>query len=107
MLVGRYPSWGASNESGTELHFESMPASQVFSELLDLLEVYCSIAEEFELGLGNQSPGPIITWRSQGDFFSLLELNHFLFLPGTARFCLNQLSSGPALTFKLFRPISV
>lgn len=51
VLSGRYPNWGASNESGTELHFESMPANQVFAELLDLLEVYCSIAEEFELGL--------------------------------------------------------
>ena len=56
VLVGRYPTWGASNESGTELHFESMPASEVFAELLDLLEVYCSIAEEFELGLLIKAP---------------------------------------------------
>ena len=56
VLVGRYPGCGASNDSGTELHFESMPASQVFAELLDLLEVYCSIAEEFEIGVLIKAP---------------------------------------------------
>lgn len=56
VLVGRYPTWGASTESGTELCFESMPAATVFAEILDLLEVFCSIAEEFEIGFLIKAP---------------------------------------------------
>ena len=56
VLVGRYPTWGASNDSGTELCFESIPAADVFAEILDLFEVFCSIAEEFEVGVLIKAP---------------------------------------------------
>ncbi len=56
VLVGRYPTWGASNDSGTELCFESMPASEVFADILDMFEVFVSVAEEFEVGMLVKAP---------------------------------------------------
>jgi len=56
VLVGRYPTWAANNDTGSELGFEALPASQVFAEILDLLEVYCSVAEEFEVGFLIKAP---------------------------------------------------
>lgn len=51
VVVGRYPTWGFPNDSGTELTFESLPAAEVFAEVLDLLEVFCGIAVDYEAGL--------------------------------------------------------
>lgn len=56
VLSGRYPSWGFSTDSDTDLTLERMPAAQVFTEILDLLEVFCSVALEFEAGLFVKAP---------------------------------------------------
>lgn len=56
VLLGRYPTWGFTTDSGTELVVEQMPADQAFGEILDLLEVFCGVAEEFETGLLIKAP---------------------------------------------------
>ena len=56
VLAGRYPTWGFSTDSDTDLSLEPMPASQVFGDILDLLDVFCSVAEEFEAGFLVKAP---------------------------------------------------
>lgn len=56
VLMGRYPTWGFGQESGTELVFETRPADQVFAEIFDLLEVFCSVAHESETGILLKAP---------------------------------------------------
>lgn len=56
VLMGRYPTWGFSSDSGTELVFEPLPASEVFAEIFDLLEVFCSVALECETGILIKAP---------------------------------------------------
>lgn len=56
VLVGRYPTWGSTNDSGTELVFEARPAAEVFGEVLDMLQVFCSVAQDFETGFLIRSP---------------------------------------------------
>lgn len=57
VLSGRYPTWHGANDTDSELTFESLPGAQVFAEILDLLEVFCSVAEELETGFLIKAPG--------------------------------------------------
>lgn len=48
--LARLPSWGFEEVSGSELTFEAMPADQVFREVLDTIEVFVSLANDFDTG---------------------------------------------------------
>ena len=51
MAFARYPQWGFELAPGAELSLENMAADQVFVDILDILEVFCAVACEYEIGL--------------------------------------------------------
>jgi hypothetical protein len=51
MTFARYPTWVEESLPGSELVIEEMAASRVFADVLDLLEVFCGVALEFETGI--------------------------------------------------------
>ncbi|CAN0423791.1 unnamed protein product, partial [Phaeothamnion confervicola] len=50
LSFARLPTWGFDSNPGAELTVEAMPADQVFRETLDVFEVFCGLAQEFETG---------------------------------------------------------
>jgi hypothetical protein len=50
MSSAKLPAWGFESVPGAELAVEAMPADQVFREILDVFDVFCGIAREFETG---------------------------------------------------------
>ena len=50
MSFARLPNWGYETGAGAELVVERLPADQVFRETLDILEVFCGLALDFETG---------------------------------------------------------
>lgn len=57
MAYARYPTWGFEAQPGADLTAEAMPADQVFEDVLNVLEVFCGTAGEYETGLVLQSSG--------------------------------------------------
>ena len=51
MSMARYPTWGFESLPGCELSLEALPANQVFQDVLDVLEVFCGVAQEYETGI--------------------------------------------------------
>ncbi len=48
MSMARYPTWGFESVPGAEIVFEMKPASEVFQEILMVLDVFCNLARDYD-----------------------------------------------------------
>ncbi|MGE0493970.1 MAG: hypothetical protein AB7S38_32475 [Vulcanimicrobiota bacterium] len=48
---GRYPMWGFENVPGAELVVEVIPSDEAFADVIDILDVFVSLANQFDTGI--------------------------------------------------------
>lgn len=47
----KYPTWGFDNNPGAELVVEAIPADEALADVLDVLEVFTGLANQFDTGI--------------------------------------------------------